>query len=69
MRLGYSPGSTGGMICRLAGFLDGSVRCLGGVCRVWLQRSNFRLVKSVTGLFPRSTSRTGHRPPFDFSTS
>ena len=28
--------------------------------------SNVRLVKSVTGLWPRSAHKIGHRPPFDF---
>ena len=28
--------------------------------------STMRLLKSVTGLWPKYAHRTGHRPPFDF---
>ncbi len=44
---------------------------LSGVCDAYIcvlgvaSTSAFNLVKSVTGLFPRSTPRIGQRPPFD----
>ena len=31
-----------------------------------MSRSDVRLVKSVTGLCPKSAQRTGHLPPLDF---
>ena len=31
--------------------------------------SGVRVVKSVTGLWPRSAHKMGHRPPFDFCRS
>ena len=34
-----------------------------------MSRSNVRLRKSVTGLWPKPTHRMGQRPPFDFCRS